>query len=367
MGFVSAYETAAGRRYRVRYRKPDHSEGQKRGFKTKRDAELFLSTVEIGKATGQFIDPGAARALVSELGPQWLSTRVNLKPSSLKPVQSSWRVYVEPKWGQWPIGSISHSEVQAWVSALAADRSATTVLRAYGVLAAILDAAVLDKRIPVNPARSIKLPRKVPKAHVYLTHREVQRLAEHSGDHTALIYVLAYTGLRWGEAIGLRVKDLDLAIRRISVVVNAVEVGGFIEVGTPKTHKRRAVAIPDFLIPHLERQISGKAPTDLVFAGPNGFHMRRVRVSAGSKSWFKTALRMAELNPMTLHDLRHTAASLAISSGANVKAVQRMLGHASAAMTLDTYADLFNDDIDRVATALDCDRSRAIGAAASTL
>lgn len=367
MGFVSAYETAAGRRYRVRYRKPDHSEGQKRGFKTKRDAELFLSTVEIGKATGQFIDPGASRVLVSELGQQWLRTRVNLKPSSLKPVQSSWRVYVEPKWGGWPIGSISHSEVQAWVSALAADRSATTVLRAYGILAAILDAAVLDKRIPANPARNIKLPRKVSKEHVYLTHQEVERLAQHSGKHATLIYVLSYTGLRWGEAIGLRVKDLDLRGRRISVVVNAVEVGGYIEVGTPKTHKRRAVAIPVFLVPYLQQQVSGKAPTDLVFAGPNGLHMRRTRVSTGSKSWFKTALHMAELDPMTLHDLRHTAASLAISSGANVKAVQRMLGHASAAMTLDTYADLFNDDVDRVATALDRDRSKAIERSSSAL
>lgn len=55
---------------------------------------------------------------------------------------------------------------------------------------------------------------------------------------------------------------------------------------------------------------------------------------------------------MTPHDLRHTAASLAISSGANVKAVQRMLGHASAAMTLDTYADLFDDDLDAVAERL---------------
>ncbi len=56
---------------------------------------------------------------------------------------------------------------------------------------------------------------------------------------------------------------------------------------------------------------------------------------------------------MAPHDLRHTAASLAISAGANVKAVQRMLGHASAAMTLDTYADLFDDDLDNVADALD--------------
>ncbi|MBG6060173.1 integrase [Cryobacterium sp. MP_M3] len=74
--------------------------------------------------------------------------------------------------------------------------------------------------------------------------------------------------------------------------------------------------------------------------------------------WFVYALRRAKLaDPtfptLTLHDLRHTAASLAVSAGANVKAVQRMLGHASAAMTLDVYADLFDDDLDAVAVALD--------------
>ena len=63
---------------------------------------------------------------------------------------------------------------------------------------------------------------------------------------------------------------------------------------------------------------------------------------------------------VTPHDLRHTAASLAISAGANVKAVQRMLGHASAAMTLDTYAELFEDDLDSVAVALDSQRSNAL-------
>ena len=99
-------------------------------------------------------------------------------------------------------------------------------------------------------------------------------------------------------------------------------------------------------------QIAGKGRDDLVFSDAGGQHLRRTRVSTGSRSWFKTALREAELEPMTLHDLRHTAASLAISSGANVKAVQRMLGHASAAMTLDLYADLFDDDLDEVAMRL---------------
>jgi integrase len=62
---------------------------------------------------------------------------------------------------------------------------------------------------------------------------------------------------------------------------------------------------------------------------------------------------------MTLHDLRHTAASLAISAGANVKAVQRMLGHASAAMALDVYADLFEEDLDGVAERLNADATKA--------
>ncbi|MDR6972036.1 tyrosine-type recombinase/integrase [Leifsonia shinshuensis] len=99
-------------------------------------------------------------------------------------------------------------------------------------------------------------------------------------------------------------------------------------------------------------QIAGKGRDDLVVSDADGQHLRRTRVSTGSRSWFRTALRAAELEPMALHDLRHTAASLAISSGANVKAVQRMLGHASAAMTLDLYADLFDDDLDDVAMRL---------------
>lgn len=81
--------------------------------------------------------------------------------------------------------------------------------------------------------------------------------------------------------------------------------------------------------------------------------LRRIRVSAGSRSWFKTALRDAELELMTLHDLRHTAASLAIRSGGECESGPANAGHASAAMTLDIYADLFDDDLDNVAMRLD--------------
>jgi integrase len=186
-----------------------------------------------------------------------------------------------------------------------------------------------------------------------LTHQQIADLAQGAGNHATLVKLLAYTGLRWGEAIGLRVKDVQLEERRIRVSVNAVEVGGEIEVGTPKTHKRRSVPFPRLLLQELEAQIGGKGPDQLVFSDDSGDYMRRTRVCGGSRSWFKSALADAGLGPMTLHDLRHTAASLAISAGANVKAVQRMLGHASAAMTLDVYSDLFDDDLNAVSDRLD--------------
>ena len=353
MGSITPYESAAGKRYRVRYRKPDHTQTDKRGFKTKREAELFLASVEVSKARGEFVSAADAKAAIGELGVTWLDHQTHLKPSSLRPVQIAWRLYVEPRWGQIAVGSVRHSEVQAWVSEMSSSRGATTVLRAYGVLAGILDVAVRDRRLLSNPARGINLPRKVRKEHLYLSHEQVHALADASGDHRTFVLLLAYTGLRWGEAIGLRARDLDMNRRRINVSVNAVEVGQEIEVGTPKSHKRRTVPFPRLLEAALQEQSKGKSRDDLLFGDKDGLHMRRTRVSGGSRSWFKTALINAGLEPMTLHDLRHTAASLSVSAGANVKAIQRMLGHASAAMTLDIYADLFDDDLNAVSDRLD--------------
>ncbi|MFJ3958901.1 tyrosine-type recombinase/integrase [Arthrobacter sp. NPDC090010] len=141
--------------------------------------------------------------------------------------------------------------------------------------------------------------------------------------------------------------------RRIRVEENAVDVGGAIELGTPKGHKARTVPFPAFLSPLLARQCENKGPDDLVFCNEHGNHLRLPRVSDDNKSWFYGAVLRSGVPRITPHDLRHTAASLAVSAGANVKAVQKMLGHASAAMTLDVYADLFDDDLDAVAIALD--------------
>jgi integrase len=247
--------------------------------------------------------------------------------------------------------------VQNWVNELAVKRSASVTLRAYGILASILDAAVLDRRIPRNPARGVLLPRKNKKAHAYLSHEQAEELAIAARGYGTLVRLLAYTGLRWGEVVALHVEDLDLLRRRIQVNENAVNVGGQIIVGTPKSHKRRSVPVPRFLIDELARQCERRNRRDLVF-GDGTYHLRSPDQRDG---WFISAKRRADVPAsLTIHDLRHTAASLAVSAGANVKAVQTMLGHASAAMTLDVYADLFDDDLDTVSDALDAARASSI-------
>ncbi|WP_344230826.1 tyrosine-type recombinase/integrase [Microbacterium binotii] len=119
--------------------------------------------------------------------------------------------------------------------------------------------------------------------------------------------------------------------------------------GEPKSWERRTVAFPAFLDVALAALCIGKRPDDIVFSD-GAQYLRQPRTS---KSWLLTGLRVAGIERLTPHDLRHTAASLAVSAGANVKVLQRMLGHKCAAMTLDTYADLFDDGRDDVATKLD--------------
>jgi len=104
------------------------------------------------------------------------------------------------------------------------------------------------------------------------------------------------------------------------------------------------------VLEELSRLCVGKASDDLIFPAPDGGYLPRPRSGSG---WFAAALRRSGLPQITPHDLRHTCASLAVSAGANVLALQRMLGHRSAKVTLDIYAELFDCDLDDVASSLD--------------
>jgi integrase len=172
-----------------------------------------------------------------------------------------------------------------------------------------------------------------------------------AGRFRGLVLLLGVGGVRFGEAAALRVRDIDFLRRRISLHTNAVKVGGTFEVGTLKSNKNRTVVLPQCAIDALAQTARDKDRDQLLWPSTSGGYLRP---PSSDESWLAGAVtRCQQADPtfprVTAHDLRHTAASLAIHAGANPKVVHRMLGHASAAMTLDVYADLFESDLDTVA------------------
>lgn len=358
MASIEAYELADGsKRYRVRYRKPDHSSTDKRGFKRKKDAEDYLHSLAKSLTDGDYVDPQAGKVTVRELAVRWLKVKqAIMKPSSYHSIDVSWRVWCEPQWGGRAVGGIRKSEMAEWIAELTGKRSASIVLRAHGVMKGIFALAKDDGAIRSNPAIGLKnLPKKGRKARHYLSAQQVVALADASGEHRALVLVLGLCGLRWGEAIGLKRGDIDLERRRISVQRSATWVGGTVHEGTPKSGKMREVPMPGIVAEALRQQCEGKGAEDLVFTNADGGYLRQQSSAPGNRGWFRNALIAADLPMMTPHDLRHSAASIAVHNGANVKVLQRMLGHASAAMTLDTYADLFDSDLNDIADAIDAE------------
>jgi integrase len=362
MGSINAYVTTSGKRYRVIYRKPDHSQTQKRGFKTKRDAELFLANIEVDKSRGAYVDPSKSRMLLGEWLDDWMATRSDWQPTSRERARGIVEIHIKPKLGQYPLGALDHQTIQKWAGGLSASQGAASVRKIVNVLSGSLQMAVKDGRLPANPAHGLNLPKVGKPAKRYLNHGQVRDLADavdslgkgmYRGElngYGLLVKILAYCGLRWGEASGLRVKDIDFKRGRLEVQHTIVEVDGVQLDSQPKDYEARSIPVPASLLAELKTHIEGKEAGSPAFAAARGGWLRGRVFRHG---WFDEAAEMIGQDGLTPHEMRHTAASLAISAGANVKAVQRMLGHASAAVTLDVYSDLFDSDLDTVSAALD--------------
>lgn len=324
--------------------------------------------INLAVASGSVQDPH--RTVTHAAATAWLARKEgHLKPSGYRSYENAWRVHVEPRWRTAKVADIRSTSVQAWIAELSKTLSASRTVTVYSVLAGILDDAVRDRMLAANPARGVSLPRRSRRPNVYLSPDQLQSLATESGRYGSLVLVLGTVGLRWGEAAALRVSDIDFLRRRVVLHENAVAVGGRTHVGTLKTGHSRTVALPGFVVDELAVTCVGKERDELIWPAQDGGYL----APPTHKSWMAGAVARCQnaadearakesrdggkpttpvFPRITAHALRHTAASLAISAGANVKVVQRMLGHASAAMTLDVYADLFDDDFTQVADKL---------------
>jgi integrase len=317
-----------------------------RTFKRRRDAQAFLRSIEHQKDVGGYIDPALGRITLGEFWEHFFRTAGPPAESTRALYEMQARVHILPRLGSHQLHAITRPAVRRFLADLQSDGvRPPTVNATYRLLRRILSVAVDEGRLPANPAARLdNLPRSRRDEMRFLTAQDVDALIDASPDrYRTLILLLAYTGLRIGEAAALRTKNVDLLHGYIRVTEASKEVNGKLILGETKTRLNRAVSLPAFLRDALRDHMAAYgAPADpdsLVFTGPSG---GAIRQHAFRSRTFNPAVTRAGLDPLRVHDLRHTAVALAIQAGWHPRKIQEMLGHSSIQVTMDRYGHLFD-------------------------
>ena len=329
-----------------------------RTFPRKRDAQEWERKQVETLKTGAWADPKAGELPVREWCEIWLSAQPARAQATERKIRGVVAKQIAQTFGRRPLVSVRPSEVQAWAADISRKQSAATARHSLGVLRRVFDHAVRDGAIHRNPAAGIRLPKVQGNDPRPLTHDELWQLADHLDERRdrILVLVAGYCGLRWGELAALRWADVDLGRRTLRVARAYSEEAPRGEMSSVKDHQARTVPIPAIVSEELAKFRAGHKADELVFPSANRTPLRNRNFR---RDVFDDAVDALKLD-ITPHNLRDTAASLAIQAGASVVAVARLLGHESAATTLNHYAGLFPSDLDDVANRLDAAAREAI-------
>jgi integrase len=316
-----------------------------------------MVTVAADAAPGDPRDSLAVREWASE----WMAfSSFAVKPTTVASYESLLRSRILPAFGDLPLGDVDGLMVRRWISEMSeAGLSASRIQQAHRLLSQLFRSAVECRLSDLDPCAGVKLPRLKANETLFLNPREVERLADAvPRRYRALIYVLAYGGLRWGEAAALRRKRIDSDSARITVAESLADVNGILHFGETKTNRIRNVAIPAFLVEGLRAHLDTiqEDQEALVFTAPKGSPLRisnfRRRV------WWPGLERAGLPHELRIHDLRHTCATMLISRGVHPKAIQHHLGHANIDITMNRYGHLLPDQFNDLAAQLDAAHSQ---------
>jgi integrase len=342
-------------KWRARVRAPGGREYSKT-FTRKIDADRWAVAQAVRKDSGTWVDPTGGQIKFSDFARQYLASKPGLKPKTKVSYESLLNACILPEFGNMTLSAVKPIAVDAWVRGLTErGLSHSRTRQAYGLLGAIFKRAVKLDLLVSSPCRVDRLPSHSTAEMRFLSSAEVQLLAEIiEPPYGAMVLVLAYTGIRLGEASALRREKCDLIRRRLLISESLAEVNGTIIFGPTKTHQQRSVVVPEFVSQVLDDHLKTNVDTgkdSLVFTSPDG---RPLRPSNFRNRYWLPAVERAELTtPLRIHDLRHTYASLAARAGASTKDIQVQLGHKDPALTLRVYQHLFDDDRDALGDRLD--------------
>jgi len=315
-------------------------------FPTKREAERMAVELRAAllRGTVRISAPGD-NLTVGAYADRWLEEYVKpaTKYRTYERYESALRCHVLPVLGSMALKDVSSDQIDALLKTKRLVLKPNSVKNILIPLRELLNHAVLDKLIPMNPALLLdkRTVRKGPKTEndyrvpEIFSEEELGRLLSicerYRPQYADLIHTVAWSGLREGEAFGLHPEDVDYRYGYLDIRRNIVYRKKQLIVGTPKARQRRRVEIPERLVQRLRNR---NAQTQWLF--PNEASQPLYGSNFLHRVWYPL-LKEANLRRITFHDLRHTYASLLLKRGESIKYVSEQLGHADVETTMKLY------------------------------
>jgi len=329
-----AWVEKRGPMFRVRYRTPDGTVATDSAHPTKSAAKARAADIETDQRRDVFINPDSGRITLREWVEIWRDAH-DVGAATWERYQSHLDLHILPRFGDTPINAISRMAVKGWIKDLNRRRAASTVASIASLLSTLMNEAVEERRIPLNPCRRLRSTSPHRPERPWASAEQVVAIAGRvTAPNKVLILTAAYTGMRWGELAGLRRPNCKLDDARIYIDPDdgaLHEVGGHLELGPPKTPAAaRDILLPPFLVALLRNHLDSHEH-EHVFVGRDGGLLRR---STFHRRVWRPALDGNPrkdippiLHGMHFHDLRHGHKTWLIEDGVPEAAQAKRLGH----------------------------------------
>jgi integrase len=335
-----------GESYCLKYRDTQRRQRWE-SFKTKKAAERRKIQVEHQLLTDAYVNPQDRKRTVGEAWKSFQTTHWSaLRLTTQAFYESTWRVHLSPKWEHERLRSIGTEAVEAWQAELIAGGTGKrTVEAVVSLLGQLFRHALRYRWVDANPVAVAKKTK--PKTHIraWTPDELAAILGKATTDEALFIRVAASTGLRFGELAGLRWSDVTFDTARITVAQQFTK-GAFSELKTENA--RRKIPIAGEIVKELRlwKLRCPRSDYGLVFPSPEGLPLDGSNFH--HRMW-DPLLKRAGVPHGRFHALRHSFASALINGKQSPKVVQVLLGHHSAAFTMDQYSDLWPQALEGIA------------------
>lgn len=322
---------------------------KKSGFNSEREAKKELRIAEAEVFKGTYVEP--SKVSYEQFLLDWFNNDKKKSIGSQTRVvyQQYIDTYIIPHLGNVTLGELTSKVIEKFINEMFYEKkySASTIKKALNIIKSSIDYGVGNKYFRTNMARKVALPKNEEKEMTVWKKDEVNKFLKvaESSRYYSLFYTALTTGMRQGELLGLRWKDIDFVNKTLTIKQVLDHNGKDIRTGTKTKSSKRTINLGDKTVEVLEKQREmveheksldkGYQNHDLVFCTPLGtpLHPSNIR-----NRIFNKLIEKAEVPKIRFHDLRHTHATLLLQQKVNPKVIQERLGHSNVKITLETYS-----------------------------